>query len=213
MLTAVLTSWCLLRPASAAGRRGGRRGDCRARARMALATDAAARQVAATGARVAGARLGGRRLRPWMSEKFSSGARDHFRRRLRRRSAPVCGTGDKRGELAGCAATCGRLKPALAGRRRALRHLLPGHSAAAPPGRDWRRSGRRSGIQQMHHFQVAAHRGAPAHHHADDMVVAARHRTDKIESGRAGIAGLDAVGAVIAADQIVMGGIIRCPCR
>ena len=60
----------------------------------------------------------------------------------------------------------------------------------------------------MHHLQVAAHRGAPAHHHADHMDAAAHHRMSEIEAAGAGIAGLDAVGAGIAADQIVMGGII-----
>ena len=37
-------------------------------------------------------------------------------------------------------------------------------------------------VQQPHHFQVAAHGGAPAHHHRDQMGGAARHRTDQIEA-------------------------------
>ena len=58
----------------------------------------------------------------------------------------------------------------------------------------------------MHHFQIAAHGGAPAHHDADQMHAVAHHRRGEIETAGAGIAGLDAVGAGIAADQIVMGG-------
>ena len=136
-------------------------------------------------------------------------ARGGLRRRLRRRGGKRAAARRRVRRTARwcCRSPAARVKPATAGGGAAAPQPARAPSARAT------KAGLASicgefGVHQMHHFQVAPHGGAPAHHNADQMHAVAHHRGGEIESAGAGIAGLDAVGARIAADQIVMGGII-----
>ena len=87
--------------------------------------------------------------------------------------------------------------------------MLDATTGTAFFGKSWR--GTRSGSgkldvlgQEIAHQFVAGGAGAAAHHHGDDVAIVALHVGDEVESGRARVAGLDAVDAVDRAKQPVV---------
>ena len=58
--------------------------------------------------------------------------------------------------------------------------------------------------KQVAHDGVARPAAAASHHDADQMAVAAAHRGHEIEARRTGVAGLDAVDALDAAEQVIV---------
>ena len=73
------------------------------------------------------------------------------------------------------------------------------------PGREPHRLGRGEAVvHQLGHHAVALAGAVAAHHHADQAAIVAHRRHHEIEAGSVGIAGLEAVGAVVGQQHAIV---------